>query len=254
MSDDLTQRGDEVYERLFGAPPPQDDPDPELMGILRRVVFGDVFSVGDLDDRARELLTIGVLATLQCLPQLASHTGAALRVGATPVEVREAVYQLAPYIGFPRTLNAVTAINEGFTAAGVELPLEPQGTVAVQDRYAAGAAIQDRLYGDEIKAEFADGSAVGDALPRLLTEFGFGDIETRAGLSVAERELVVLCCLVALGLAPQVAAHVRGCERAGLDRATIAAAILHTGPYAGMPNAINALRALNALGSGPDAP
>lgn len=85
-------------------------------------------------------------------------------------------------------------------------------------------------------------------MPRILTEFAFGDIESRAGLTVAERELVVLCALVALGLAPQVAAHVRGCERAGLDRATVAAAILQCGPYAGLPVTINALRALADAG------
>lgn len=41
-----------------------------------------------------------VLASLQCLPQLTAHTHAALRTRASPAEVREAVYQPSPFIGF----------------------------------------------------------------------------------------------------------------------------------------------------------
>src|SRR5215217_4127374 len=45
-----------TYERLFG---PRDssapDNDPELMEILRRFIFGDVFDTGVLDDQTREL-------------------------------------------------------------------------------------------------------------------------------------------------------------------------------------------------------
>ena len=121
-----------VYERLFG---PRDagapDDDPELMEILRRFIFGDVFGTGVLDDQARELITVTVLACLQTLPQLRSHTAAAVNVGVQPVEIREAMYQLAPFIGFPRTLNAVAAVNEVFRERGITLPLPAQGRVPV---------------------------------------------------------------------------------------------------------------------------
>jgi hypothetical protein len=79
--------------------------------------------------RPRELITVTVLACLQTLPQLRSHTAAALNVGVQPVEIREAMYQLAPFIGFPRTLNAVAAVNEVFRERGITLPLPAQGTV-----------------------------------------------------------------------------------------------------------------------------
>ena len=81
-----------------------------------------MFTTGDLNDATRELITVTVLATLNTLTQFQAHTRAALKVGVTPVELREAVYQLAPFIGFPRTLNAVAALNEVFDALGVPLP------------------------------------------------------------------------------------------------------------------------------------
>ncbi|QPT54300.1 carboxymuconolactone decarboxylase family protein [Rothia kristinae] len=102
MSEELTRRGDEVFERLFGAAPdPQAGDDPEFMAILRRVIFGQVFSVGELEDRTRELITVTILAAMQCPGQLTAHTRAALHVGATPEQIREAIYGLAPFLGFP---------------------------------------------------------------------------------------------------------------------------------------------------------
>ena len=110
---DREARAEETYARLFGPRDPSaQDNDPEFGRILRTFIFGDVFATGDLDDTTRELITVTVLATLNTLAQLKAHTRAALNVGVTPVELREAIYQLAPFIGFPRTLNAVTALNE----------------------------------------------------------------------------------------------------------------------------------------------
>lgn len=154
---DRQAHAEATYGRLFG---PRDrsapDNDPELMEILRRFIFGDVFDTGVLDDRFRELITVTVLACLQTLPQMTSHTAAALNVGVQPVQIREAVYQLAPFIGFPRTLNAVATINEVFRDHGIELPLPAQGTVSDAERYSKGLAEQAPLYGAEIKDNLAD--------------------------------------------------------------------------------------------------
>jgi hypothetical protein len=56
------------------------------------------------------------------------------------------------------------------------------------------------VYGDEIKDNLADlPEPFDEALPRFLTEFGFGDFYTRTGLTLAERELLVLCALATIG-------------------------------------------------------
>jgi 4-carboxymuconolactone decarboxylase len=116
-SSDRQAHAEATYERLLG---PRDksapDNDPEIMEILRRFIFGDVFDTGMLDDPTRELITVTVLACLQTLPQLRPHTAAALHVGVQPIEIREAVHQLAPFIGFPPTLNAVGTVNDVFRA------------------------------------------------------------------------------------------------------------------------------------------
>ncbi len=249
------EQAEAVYERLFG---PRDrnapEDDPELMEILRGFIFGDVFGTavsGEqvLDDRTRELITVTVLACLQTLPQLGAHTAAALTVGVTPVELREAMYQLAPFIGFPRTLNAIGTVNSVFRARGIQLPLPAEGTVDDGDRYQCGLAEQEPLYGTEIKEDLADLPApFNEALPRFLTEFCFGDFYTRGGLTVAQRELLVLCALAAIGdTSAQLPPHGRACLQLGHSKTQIIAALVQCFPYVGFPRAVSAIRAVRDL-------
>jgi 4-carboxymuconolactone decarboxylase len=240
----------EKYEQLFGSPPdPTAGPDPELMAILRHVIFGEVFHIGGLDDRIRELITIVVLVTNQTLPQLRSHTAAALNVGVSPVEIREAVYQCAPFLGFPKTLNGVAVVDEVLVERGIELPLPPQATVTDDERFERGRAIQHPLYGDEISDNLAGlPDELRGVLPRLLTEFCFGDFYTRSGLDLATRELLVLCLLAAHGGADaQLQPHASGNLKAGNSIEVQIAAMIHCLPYIGFPRALNAIRVINQV-------
>lgn len=244
--EDRIQRCAEKFGILFGAAPAGDEgTDPEFMKILQRFIFGEVCYTGDLSDADRELVTVTVLAVNQTMPQLKAHVGASLNVGCTPVEIREAIYQCAPFIGVPKTLNAITAMNEAFTAAGIALPLPAQGTVEDADRYEAGLAIQEPLYGAEIADRYRDlPPEYAEAIPRFLTAFGFGDFATRTGLDGARRELLTVVMLAALGGAElQVKAHVLGAEKAGNSRDRILAALVHAMPYMGIPRLFNALNA-----------
>ena len=110
----LTPHARETYTRLFGSEPTPHPADPELYEILQNEIFGEVFSTGVLTDVERELLTVTALATMQTLPQLKAHVAAALRTGASPLQVRETIYQCAPYIGFSKTLNAIATANGVF--------------------------------------------------------------------------------------------------------------------------------------------
>ena len=61
----------EVFNKLFGElPDANKEIDHELMEILRRFIFGDVFHSSDeIDMKERELITVTILAVLQTLPQ-----------------------------------------------------------------------------------------------------------------------------------------------------------------------------------------
>ena len=67
-----------------------------------------------LDLKLRELLTFAFIAALGgCEPQLAGHVAGNLTVGNDRQTLLSVITQLLPFIGYPRTLNAIRIINEG---------------------------------------------------------------------------------------------------------------------------------------------
>ncbi|TCO62287.1 carboxymuconolactone decarboxylase family protein [Actinocrispum wychmicini] len=81
--------------------------------------LGSVLARPELDLRTRELLTICMLAVLgDCEPQLEFHVGGAIRAGATPTEVVEALTQVSLYAGLPRALNAITVARRVLVSDG----------------------------------------------------------------------------------------------------------------------------------------
>lgn len=223
--------------------------DPEFMAMLQKFIFGEVFTVGDLDLKTRELITCTTLAVMQTLPQLKAHVAAALNVGVSPVELREALYQCAPFIGFPKTLNAIAVMNEVFTGKGIKLPLEPQGTVTEENRAEKGLAIQQPLYGDEIRERFADvPGGMGEDVARFLTEYYFGEICTRGGLDLKTRELLIYCVLTTIEADSQLRSHTLGNLKLGNSKETLAAAVIQCLPYIGFPPALKALNVIQSTG------
>lgn len=233
----------ENYTALFGGEALNGGgTDPEIMDILQKYIFGEVFRTGDLNIKTREMITCVCLATMQQLPQLKGHTGAALNVGVTPIELREAVYQCAPIIGFPKVLNAMTAVNEAFTERGIKVPLETQATVTEENRYEKGHEIQYPLYGDRMKEAMKDvPGGMGEKVARFLTEVHFGDFQTRSGLDTQTRELLTYCVLTVIGAEPQLHAHLRANLKAGNSKERVTAAVIQCMPYIGFPAALKAL-------------
>ena len=232
------------YHTLFGGEAlTGQGTDPEMMDILQKFIFGEVFRTGDLTMKQREMITCITLATMQTLPQLKAHAGAALNVGVTPVELREVMYLTAPFIGFPKMLNAVATVNEVFKERGIHLPLEKQGTVTDANRHEAGKAIQDRLYPGGISSvmEGMPGD-MGNDVERFLTDYFFGEIYSRGALDLKTRELLGYCVLTTLEAESQLRSHFHGNIKAGNTPETVTAAVIQCLPYIGFPAAIKALR------------
>lgn len=113
------EKGLEIQEKYFGAENIQAmiDNTPEgqerFNDFLAGYCFGDFYTRDALDDQDRELITFCVLATLGgCENQLRGHVQGNFNVGNTKEILIDALTILLPYIGFPRTLNALAIINE----------------------------------------------------------------------------------------------------------------------------------------------
>jgi len=249
------ERAKQTYEKLFKqVQSVSSSDDPELMTILQRFIFGEVFYTGNLTDASRELITITALATNQTLPQLRAHTNAALNIGVKPIEIREVIYQLAPFIGYPKVLNALDTMNAVFKERGIKLPLQNEATIADSERFAKGKEIQTPIYGEGMRQNMKDlPGEFAQTIPRILTESCFGDFYTRGGLDLKTRELMIFCALATLGGADkQMGSHAVGNIKVGNDKETLLSALVQLYPYIGFPRIANAIYAIKDAKVEPD--
>ena len=136
-------------------------------------------------------------------------------------------------------------MNEVFSERGISLPLPDAAAVTEEDRVKKGLALQEALYGTEIKDRYAWlPGEFAEAVPRWLTELCFSDFMTRKGLDGKTRELLTVVILAAMGGAEvQVRSHVEGALKAGNTAEEIVCALAHAMPYMGVPRLFNALNA-----------
>lgn len=79
-------------------------------------------------------------------------------------------------------------------------------------------------------------------LGRYIVEFAFGDIYSRDGLDLKQRQLVTLASLTTQGgCEPQLQVHMNAALNVGLSPQEIIEAITHCVPYTGFPRVLNAI-------------
>lgn len=75
--------------------------------------FGDYYTRGGLDYKQREMITFCFLSAQGgCEPQLTSHAAANMRIGNDKQFLIKIISQCLPFIGYPRSLNALNCVNE----------------------------------------------------------------------------------------------------------------------------------------------
>ena len=74
--------------------------------------FGDYYTRTGLDLKQREMITFCfLLAQGGCEPQLTSHARGNMNLGNDKDFLIRVISQCLPYVGYPRSLNAVTCVN-----------------------------------------------------------------------------------------------------------------------------------------------
>ena len=75
--------------------------------------FGDYYTRTGLDLKQREMITFCFLAAQGgCEPQLTAHARGNLNLGNDKDFLIRVVSQCLPYIGYPRSLNAISCVNQ----------------------------------------------------------------------------------------------------------------------------------------------
>jgi 4-carboxymuconolactone decarboxylase len=97
----------------------------------------------------------------------------------------------------------------------------------------------DGVAGDRVIEALAD---ICPDLGTYIIEFGFGDVYSRPGLTLQQRELATVAALTAIGTAEaQLKVHLAAALNVGLSRTEIIETIVQMSLYAGFPAALNGL-------------
>lgn len=239
-----TNFAQQYRSKLFGdTPSALAQTDPEFTAFFERFAFDDAVNQSNLDDKTRMLAILATLLGCQGTALFGEMAKAALRVGVTPIALKETVYQATAYLGIGRVYPFLRITNEVLTAQGIDLPLAPQGTTNQETRLAAGSQAQVDIFGEQMREFYRSGPEQSRHINRWLAENCFGDYYTRSGLDLRERELITFCFLSAQGgCEPQLTSHAAANLRLGNDKTMLIAVISQCLPYIGYPRSLNALR------------
>lgn len=217
--------------------------DKELRAVMDNFTQNEIPAATPLvEKREVELIRLVSLVTQQSGALLQEEVSTALAQGLTPEEILEAIYQCAPYTGFPRTVDAVEIARSVFKAKNVKVD-ENRATVTAQSRLEAGADAQGTLFGQTFRDMAKNGKSGMPTINYFLASNCFGDYYTRKGLDLNTRELLTMAILVNLGTEPQLKAHI-GANLKIRTSDYVEQAIYNCLPYCGYPRTLNALRLL----------
>ncbi len=111
--DDRLEKGIEAQAEIFGEHMKEAWKTGQINRWLAANCFGDYYTRKGLDLSERELITFCFLmAQGGCEPQLTAHAKGNMNMGNDKDFLIRVVSQCLPYIGYPRSLNAITCINK----------------------------------------------------------------------------------------------------------------------------------------------
>jgi 4-carboxymuconolactone decarboxylase len=124
--------------------------------------------------------------------------------------------------------------NEASTSKSARYLRGVQALAAVDGE--AGQAVVEQLA--RTFPDFAD----------YVVEYPFGDIYSRPGLGLREREIAVVAALCAMGnAAPQLRVHLHAALHVGCTPTEIVEVVMQMSVYAGFPAALNGLAAVREV-------
>ncbi len=111
--------------------------------------------------------------------------------------------------------------------------------------YKAGLAMRKKVLGpDHVENSFRNADAFSMPFQDIATEFAWGSVWTRPGLSLRDRSLVTLAQCIALNRPHEIKIHLRGAIRNGVTWTEVRELCLHSFLYCGGPASLDAFIAV----------
>ena len=111
------------------------------------------------------------------------------------------------------------------------------------EKFERGLALRKQVLGaDYVEKSMAAADSFSMPMQELSTEYCWGHVWGREGLSLKERSMINLAMISALNRPHELKLHVRGALRNGLSREQIREILLQVGIYCGVPAAVDSFR------------
>lgn len=116
------------------------------------------------------------------------------------------------------------------------------------DAFKAGLDLRREMFGPA-GADDAVNNATDLTRPlqEIVTEFCFGQVWQREGLTHRERSMITVALLIGSGRMMQLPAHLRGALANGMTRDELRELVLHSLLYVGIPASVEAIAALEKV-------
>jgi 4-carboxymuconolactone decarboxylase len=112
-----------------------------------------------------------------------------------------------------------------------------------KETYERGLEIRKSVLGKEfVEKSIASADDFNRPLQELVTEYCWGAVWGREGLSKKTRSIINLAMISALNRPHELKMHVKGALRNGLTREEIREVLLQVGIYCGVPAAVDSFR------------
>ena len=111
--EDRLEKGAQAQADIFGSHMKEAWKTGHINRWLASNCFGDYYTRKGLDLKQREMITFCFLSAQGgCEPQLTAHAKGNMNLGNDKEFLTKVVSQCLPYIGYPRSLNAINCINK----------------------------------------------------------------------------------------------------------------------------------------------
>lgn len=244
----ITKMAMENLKKLFPEVNPEESYDKEFMEIITNFSLNEAQNHDNLDERTRQMVILAASIATQTPKRYEAFVKAALNANVTPVEIKEILYQAAPYVGILKVVDLLEPTNKIFKEKGITLPLETQGTTTYENRFEKGLEVQKKIFGEVIDKNYETSPKNQVHIQKFLSDNCFGDYYTRNGLDIKTRELITFSILISQGgCEPQVKSHITGNVNVGNDKQTLLNTVTALLPYIGYPRSLNALSCINQV-------
>ena len=194
--------------------------------LIVTTIFGSVqskcpTSKQGLTEKQQSIIPIASLTAQGELQQLKPALKSGLEAGLTVNEIKEILVHLYAYCGFPRSIRGLQTFMEVLDerkARGISDVIGAEASPIAYERskYDRGKANLEELIGRPLPDSQTGYTAFAPVIEIFLKEHLFADIFDRDVLTFAERELVTISVIAAIGGAePMLRSHLSICLNVG---------------------------------------